>query len=76
MTSLLQDVRFAIRQMHRSPGFPVTAILTLALAITANVIVFDVLQAYILRPIDVPHPERVMTLAHKDQTYPFFPIRK
>ena len=58
--------------MRRSPGFALTAILTLALAITANVIVFGVLQAYILRSIDVPHADRVMTLARKNQTYPFF----
>ncbi|MGA8432813.1 MAG: ABC transporter permease [Candidatus Sulfotelmatobacter sp.] len=72
MTTLFQDLRFAMRQMRRSPGFALTAVFTLALAITANVIVFGVLQAYILRPIDVPHPDRVMTLARKDQTYPFF----
>jgi len=72
MTTLLQDLRFALRQMRRSPGFALTAVLTLALGITANVIVFGVLQALILRPIDVPHPDRVMTLAHTDQTYPVF----
>jgi predicted permease len=72
MTSLLQDLRFALRQVTRSPGFALTAIFTLALAITANVIVFGVLQALILRPIDVPHADKVMTLAHKDDPYPFF----
>ncbi|MGC1649462.1 MAG: ABC transporter permease [Candidatus Sulfotelmatobacter sp.] len=72
MTTLLQDLRFAVRQMRRSPGFALTAILTLALAITANVIVFGVLQAVILRPIPVPHPDQVKTLAHKGQPYPFF----
>jgi predicted permease len=72
MTTLLQDLRFALRQMRRSPGFAVTAVLTLALGIAANVIVFGVLQALILRPIDVPHPDRVMTLARIDQTYPIF----
>jgi predicted permease len=72
MTTLLQDLRFAVRQMRRSPGFALTAILTLALAITANVIVFGVLQAVILRPIRVPHPDQVKTLAHKGQPYPFF----
>jgi predicted permease len=71
MTSLLQDLRFAIRQMRRSPGFAATAVFTLALGIAANVIVFGVLQA-ILRPIDVPHGDRVMTLTHKDQDYPIF----
>ena len=72
MTSLLQDLRFALRQMHRSPGFAATAVLTLALGIAANVIVFGVLQSLVLQPIDVPHPEQVMTLAHTDQNYPLF----
>jgi predicted permease len=72
MTTLLQDLRFALRQMRRSPGFALAAVFTLALAITANVVVFGVLQALILRPIDVPHAEQVMTLARKDQPYPFF----
>jgi hypothetical protein len=72
MTSLLQDLRFALRQMSRSPGFALTAVFTLALGITANVLVFGVLQALILRPIDVPNADRVMTLAHKDQPYPMF----
>ena len=65
MTTLLQDLRFAVRQMRRSPGFARTAIFTLALGIAANVIVFGVLQALFLRPIDVPHADRVMTLAYK-----------
>ena len=63
MTTLLLDLRFALRQMRRSPGFAVTAVLILALGIAANVIVFGVIQATLLRPIDVPHPDRVMTLA-------------
>jgi hypothetical protein len=53
VTTLLQDLRFALRQIRRSPGFAVTGILTLALGIAANVIVFGILQALILRPIDV-----------------------
>ena len=72
MKNLLQDLRFALRQIRRSPGFAVTAVLTLALGIAANVIVFGILQALILRPIDVPNPDRVMTLARTDQTYPIF----
>ncbi len=72
MTTMLQDLRFALRQIRRSPGFALTAVLTLALGIAANVIVFGILQALILRPIDVPHPDRVMTLARTDQVYPIF----
>ena len=72
MITLLQDLRFALRQMRRSPGFALTAVFTLALGIAANVIVFGILQALILRPIDVPHGDRVMTLAHADRNYPIF----
>ncbi len=72
MNTLLPDLRFALRQMRRSPGFATTAVLILALGIAANVIVFGVLQALILRPLDVPHPDRVMTLARTSQTYPIF----
>jgi hypothetical protein len=72
MSTLLRDLRFALRQMRHSPGFAFTAVFTLALGIAATVIVFDVLQALILRPIDVPDADRVMTLAHTDQDYPIF----
>src|SRR5271157_2723765 len=70
--SLLQDLRFALRQMRRSPGFATTAVLILALGIAANVIVFGVLQAMILRPLDVPNPDRVMTFAPHAADYPIF----
>jgi predicted permease len=70
--NLLQDLRFALRQIRRSPGFAITAVLTLALGIAANVIVFGILQALILRPIDVPNADQVMTLARTDQAYPIF----
>jgi hypothetical protein len=66
LNNLLQDLRFALRQMRRSPGFALTAVFTLALGIAANVIVFGVLQALVLRTIDVPHADRVMTLQLKD----------
>ena len=72
MSTPLQDLRFALRQMRRSPGFAVTAVFTLALGIAANLIVFAVLDALVLRPIDVPHADQVMTLAHTDQDYPIF----
>ena len=65
MNNLLQDLRFAIRQLRRSPGFAFTAVLTLALGIAANLIVFGVLQGLVLRSLDVPHPDRVMTLQPK-----------
>jgi predicted permease len=72
MNTMLQDLRFALRQIHRSPGFAITAVLILALGISANVIVFGVLQGLILRPVEVSQPDRVMTLARTNQTYPIF----
>jgi predicted permease len=71
-TGIRQDLTFAHRQFRRSSGFVVTAVLILSLGIAANVIVFGVLQSLILRPIDLPQADRVMTLAHADQPYPFF----
>jgi predicted permease len=72
LDSLLRDLRLALRQLRRSPGFTLTAVLTLALGIAANVIVFGVLDALVLRPVDVPHANQVMTLAHKNDPYPIF----
>jgi predicted permease len=56
------DLRLAFRQLKKSPGFALTAVLTLALAIGANAIVFSVLNALILRPLNVPHAENLFMI--------------
>src|SRR6516162_1205345 len=60
--SMIADLRLALRQLRKSPGFAVTAMLTLALAIGANAIVFSVLNALVLRPLKVPHAESLFML--------------
>ena len=70
---MTNDLRFAIRQMAKSPGFAVTAIVTLALGIGANAVVFSVLNALVLRPINVPDGLNLYTVQrfqYPSQSYP------
>ena len=59
MRSILQDVRYALRQLRHAPGFTFTAVTVLALGIGANIAVFTVLNGILLRPLPYTHPERV-----------------
>jgi predicted permease len=60
---MFHSLRYAIRQLRNSPGFAVTAILTLALGIGATTAIFSILDAVLLRPLPFPHPERLVAVA-------------
>jgi predicted permease len=65
LENLLLDVRYALRVLRKSPGFTVVVLLTLMLGIGANVVVFGVVNAVLLTPLDVSDPEGLYQIRHK-----------
>ncbi len=72
MQTLWHDLRYGLRMLQKNPGFTAVAVVTLAMAISANAVVFSALNGLILRPLKVPHAESLFQVGgHNDPSHSY-----
>lgn len=74
LNSVLQDIRYAVRQMAAHPAFAAVLILTLGLSIGSNSVIFSVIQGVLIRPLPYPQADRLAYLYLSNREYPKFPL--
>ena len=69
LEALVQDLRFGLRMLAKSPGFSAVAILTLALGIGGNTAIFSYIDAWFIKPLPFPHPDRLVIFETQDKKH-------